>query len=43
MNDKKFDPKKLEKLNSPQRLVDIPPQFVWDKLGMEKAEVLVEN
>lgn len=25
MSEKKFDPQKLEKLNNPQRLIDIPP------------------
>lgn len=42
MVEKKFDPKKLEKLNNPGRLKDIPPDFVWDRLGIEKADVLVE-
>ncbi len=42
MNEKKFDPKKLQKLNNPQRLKDIPPDYVWDKLHREKADVLVE-
>lgn len=42
MNEKQFDPKKLEKLNNPNRLKDIPPDYVWDKLSMEKAETLVE-
>ncbi len=42
MNDKKFDPKKLQKLNNPQRLIDIPPDFVWEKLNIEKPGVLVE-
>lgn len=42
MNEKKFDPKKLKKLNNPQRLKDIPPDFVWDKLNTKKANVLVE-
>ena len=42
MNDKKFDPKKLQKLNNPQRLMDIPPDFVWEKLHIEKPGVFVE-
>ena len=42
MEEKKFDPKKLQKLNNPQRLKDIPPDYVWDKLNIEKADVLVE-
>lgn len=42
MNEKKFDPKKLEKLNNPNRMKDIPPDYVWGKLSMVKPEVLVE-
>ena len=42
MNDKKFDPKKLDKLNNPQRLVDIPPDFIWEKLNIEKPGIFVE-
>jgi ubiquinone/menaquinone biosynthesis C-methylase UbiE len=42
MNDKKFDPKKLQKLNNPQRLIDIPPDFIWEKLNIENPGVLVE-
>jgi len=42
MNDRKFDPKKLHKLNNPQRLKDIPPDYIWHKLNMEKADMLVE-
>lgn len=42
MNDNKFDPKKLQKLNNPQRLADIPPAFIRDRLHLEKPEVVVE-
>ena len=42
MNEKKFDPKKLEKLNDPQRLMDIPPDYIWEKLHIEKPAVFVE-
>lgn len=42
MNEKKFDPKKLQRLNNPQRLKDIPPDYVWDRLTIEKADILVE-
>ena len=42
MNDKKFDPKKLQKLNNPQRLEDIPPGYVWEKLDMDKPGVWVD-
>ncbi len=42
MNDKIFDPKKLQKLNNPQRLLDIPPDYIWGKLNIEKPGVCVE-
>ena len=42
MDKKKFDPKKLEKLNNLKRLKDIPPDYVLGKLNMEKANILVE-
>jgi SAM-dependent methyltransferase len=42
MNEKKFDPKKLQKLNDPQRLIDIPPEYIWEKLHIEKPGVFVE-
>ncbi len=42
MHEKKFDPKKLEKLNNPQRLQDIPPAYIWSKLNRPKADVLLE-
>jgi ubiquinone/menaquinone biosynthesis C-methylase UbiE len=42
MTEKKFDPKKLQKLNNPQRLIDIPPDYVWSKLNIQKPEVMVE-
>ncbi|MEE4242050.1 MAG: class I SAM-dependent methyltransferase [Desulfopila sp.] len=42
MSEKKFDPKKLQKLNNPARLADIPPDYIWEKLDMDKPDVLVE-
>ncbi len=39
---KKFDHRKLQKLNNPQRLVDIPPEYICDKLDIQKPDVLVE-
>ncbi len=42
MNDKKFDPKNLEKLNNPERLKDLPPQFIWDQTGLDSAETIVD-
>ena len=42
MNKKKFDPKKLQKLNHPGRLLDIPPDKVWDKLNLKHPGVFVD-
>ncbi len=42
VNEKKFDPKKLQKLNDPQRLIDIPPDYVLEKLHIKKPGVFVE-
>ena len=42
LNENKFDPKKLQKLNNPQRLMDIPPDYVWGKLNIEKPGVFVD-
>ncbi|BDD88235.1 class I SAM-dependent methyltransferase [Desulfofustis limnaeus] len=42
MHEKKFDPKKLEKLNNPKRLLDIPPKFIGAKLGIEAVQTVVE-
>jgi SAM-dependent methyltransferase len=42
VDDKKFDPKKLAKLNNPERLKDIPPDYIGGKLALERPEVLVE-
>jgi hypothetical protein len=42
MDEKKFDPKKLQKLNDPNRLLDIPPGYIWDKLNLIKSDILVD-
>lgn len=42
MSDKKFDPKKLAKLNNPQRLVDIPPEYIQSKLNIKMSKIIVE-
>lgn len=42
MIEKKFDSQKLQRLNNPQRLNEIPPDYIWGKLNTEKADVLVE-
>lgn len=42
MSEKKFDPKKLDKLNNPGRLKDIPPESIWDKLNIKEKDVFIE-
>jgi ubiquinone/menaquinone biosynthesis C-methylase UbiE len=42
MNEKKFDPKKLHKLNNPQRLLDIPVEYIWSKIQRATPEVFVD-
>jgi len=42
MSNKKFDLQKLQKLNNSQRLIDIPPDYIQNKLNMEESDVIVE-
>lgn len=42
MKENKFNPSKLEKLNNLKRLQDLPPDFIWEKLKLDNANVLVE-
>lgn len=42
MNGRKFDPRKLRKLNDPERLKDIPPDYIRSKLQAKEPDVLVE-
>ncbi|MGE4518414.1 MAG: class I SAM-dependent methyltransferase [Desulfobacteraceae bacterium] len=42
MTEKKFDVRKLDKLNNPQRLVDISPDYIIDKLNITKADVIAD-
>ncbi len=42
MNEKKFDPKKLKKLNNPDRLLDIPPEYIRSISTIETADTMVE-
>lgn len=42
MEDKKFDPAKLAKLNDPKRLEDIPPDLVWDRLALSTPVTAVD-
>jgi ubiquinone/menaquinone biosynthesis C-methylase UbiE len=38
----KFDPEKLDKLNDPERLKDIPPGFIWKKLAVKQSGTVVD-
>ncbi len=38
----KFDPEKMEKLNDPERLKDIPPDFIWEKLDARNPATVVD-
>lgn len=42
MSNKVYNPKKLERLNNPARLEDIPPQVLLDKLALKDPKVLVD-
>jgi len=39
---KKFDAKKLDKLNDPRRLKFQSPDLIWDRLNLQSPRVLVE-
>lgn len=38
----KFDPAKLEHLNDPERLKDIPPGVIWEQLGVDRPETVID-
>ncbi|MGL1893095.1 MAG: class I SAM-dependent methyltransferase [Spirochaetaceae bacterium] len=40
--EKKFNPKKLEKLNNPKRLEIIPPDYIWEKLNLSECKTVVD-
>jgi ubiquinone/menaquinone biosynthesis C-methylase UbiE len=42
MESKKFDPKKLEKLNDPGRLTYLNPDLIWPALELSSPEILVD-
>lgn len=39
---RKFDPKKLAKLNDPGRLEYLDPELIWEKAGPRKPTVLID-
>ncbi len=42
MDNNKFHLKLLHRLNNPDRLKDVPPQFIWDKLNIAESEVVID-
>ena len=40
--DKKFDPKKLAKLNDPKRLEYLNPDVIWGKVAFSQPQVLID-
>ena len=42
MDEKKFDPQKLHKLNNPERLRNVPPEYIWKKLNIVDANIIIE-
>lgn len=42
MENKKFDPRKIEKLNDPKRLEIQSPELIWNTLSLENPQVLVD-
>ena len=42
MTEKKFNPKKLKKLNDPARLTDIPPALIQQRLNLKNPKVMVD-
>ena len=39
---RKFDPKKLAKLNDPKRLEYLNPDLIWEKAGLKNPSVLID-
>jgi len=39
---KKFDPKKLAKLNNPERLKTLNPNIIWDAINLQNPKVLID-
>lgn len=42
MNDKKFDPKQIHKLNNPERLKIQNPDLIWEKLALDSPQTLID-
>ena len=42
MEDKRFDPKKLEKLNNPERVAEVPIATILKRAGVENPAVVID-
>lgn len=42
MTEKKFNPDKLQKLNNPDRLIDLPPEFLFSKTGITRPQTILD-
>jgi ubiquinone/menaquinone biosynthesis C-methylase UbiE len=42
MHEKRFDPRKLDKLNNPERLKTLPPAYIVEKAGLTNPEVIAD-
>ena len=42
MEEKRFNPKKLDKLNNPMRFKALPPEFIIKKAAIENPEVIID-
>lgn len=42
MHEKRFDPRKLEKLNQPERLKNLPPEYILERADVKDPKVLVD-
>jgi SAM-dependent methyltransferase len=43
VHDKKFNPQKLQKLNNPDRLKDIPPDYIMGKLDLKNPGLMLKE
>lgn len=42
MENKRFDPKKLDKLNNPKRLEALPPRLIAEKININNPSVIID-
>jgi len=42
MHEKRFDPRKLEKLNNPERLKALPPEYIVEKARLSSPKIIAD-